>query len=269
MVTFIKLARKRGIIADTVHAVFNILFAAATIFLTIVFDTPWLAILLVLLAKWRVIAVRPRYWWANFLSSLPDLVFGLGVVVLSWGSGQLYQGFLDTGRVLPISAIVIQVILGIIYAIWLIAIKPRHSEAMVGFQALASQFIGLSAIFFVSGQIPRVVALLLVFLVAFSAARQAVGLFEEKSLEFLATIWGLLMMELAYVSLYWSVYYQFTPLIRIPQIAIIATMLATIAHQVYRAWHDDRRVTWDELSYPLIFTVSVTLLILFGFSGIF
>lgn len=269
MMEFIKLARRRGTVADVIHTLFNIVFAAAAICLTVVFDTPWPAILLVVLSKWRVVAVRPRYWWANFLSSLPDLILGIGLVIISWGCNQLNHSYLIMGEVLPIPAIYIQVGLAVVYAMWLVSIKPKHSETMVGFQALASQIVGLTAVFTVSGSLPLWAVLILTFIVAFSSARQAIGMFEEKDQDLLATIWGLLVMELAFVSWHWSVSYLLTPLVRIPQIAIISAVISVIAFRVYRAWHDDRQVTWDELGAPVILALAITLLILFVFSGLY
>ena len=269
MIEFIKLARRRGVVADLIHTLFNVLFAVAVICLTAIFGTPLPAILLVVLSKWRVIAVRPRYWWANFLSSLPDLIFGVGVAVISWCCSQLADGYALAGTPLPISPLIIQITLCVIYAWWLVSIKPKHSEAMIGFQALASQVVGLTAIFSVSGGLPLLAVILLAFVVAFSSARQAIGIFEEKDQDLLATVWGLLVMELTFVSWHWSVFYQLTPLIRVPQIAIISAMISVIAFRVYRAWHDDRRVTWDELGAPVVLTLAITMLVLFVFSGLY
>lgn len=269
MIEFIKLARRRGVVADIIHTVINVAFAAVAIFLTVVFDTPWPAIALVILSKWRVVAVRPRYWWTNFLSSLPDLIFGVGLVVISWSAGVISETAILSGQELPISATALQVVLGIIYAIWLVSIKPKHSETMVAFQALASQIVGLTAVFTVSGGLPLVIVMIISFIVSFSSARQAIGVYEERDRDLLAAIWGLMIMEMAYVSWHWSVFYQLTPLIRIPQIAIIASVTSATALRVYRAWHDDRKVTWDELGSPIILTVSITLLVLFVFSGLY
>ena len=83
MMEFIKLARRRGVVADLIHVIFNVIFAGAAIYLTIAFESLWPAVVLVILSKWRVLAVRPRYWRANFLSSLPDLIFGIGLVTMS------------------------------------------------------------------------------------------------------------------------------------------------------------------------------------------
>ena len=148
-------------------------------------------------------------------------------------------------------------------------LSQKHSDTMVGFQALASQIVGLTATFTVSGGLPLWAVMILSFVVSFSSARQAIGIFEEKDQDLLATVWGLIVMEMAFVSWHWSVSYLLTPLIRIPQIAIITTMISIIAFRVYRAWHDDRQVSWDELGAPVVLTVVITLLVLFVFSGLY
>lgn len=268
MVDFIKSVRKQGLMTDIIHAIFNIAFAGATIFLTIAFETPWPAIVLVLLSKWRVIAVRPRYWWANFLSSLPDLSIGIGIVVMSWYAGQIADGYLAKGYSLPVPALAVQVILGVLFAVWLVVVKPMHSEKAVAFQALASQFIGLTAIFTLGQFMPLVLAVALSYVVSFATARQVMGLYEEKDQSMVASIWGLLVMELAFVSWHWSVFYQLTPLVQIPQIALIVMVISVVAYRVYVAWNNDRQVTWEELGMPVVLTIVVTLLVLFGFSGL-
>ena len=104
---FIKLARRRGVVADLIHVIFNVIFAGAAIYLTIVFESLWPAVVLVILSKWRVLAVRPRYWRANFLSSLPDLIFGIGLVTMSWGCGRIGVSYLVAGEALPVPALAV------------------------------------------------------------------------------------------------------------------------------------------------------------------
>lgn len=263
------MARKRGLVADVIHALFNIGLAASVILLTALFDTPMPAILLVVLSKWRVIAVRPRYWWANILSSLPDLSLGIGLAVISWQCGQISNTLATSGILPTIPAIAIQSGLGVLYAIWLIIIKPKHSDKWVLRQASISQFLGLMAIFFVSHQLSLFVSIILSFLVAFASARQMLAQYEEQSQGMLASVWGLMVAELAFVSWHWSVSYQLSVLVRVPQIAIIVTVVAFVATRVYKAWHDDRKVTWSEMGAPSILAVAVTAAVLFGFSGLY
>ena len=177
MMEFIKLARRRGVVADLIHVIFNVIFAGVAIYLTIAFESLWPAIVPVILSKWRVLAVRPRYWRANFLSSLPDLIFGIGLVTMSWGCGRIGVSYLVAGEALPVPALAVQISLGVIYSLWLIVIKPRHGEAMIGFQALASQFVGVVALFLVAQGMPLTVFLIIAFIIAFASARQALGMF--------------------------------------------------------------------------------------------
>ena len=39
-----------------------------------------LAIILIILAKWRMLAVKPRYWLANIRSNLVDIFVGLSIL---------------------------------------------------------------------------------------------------------------------------------------------------------------------------------------------
>jgi hypothetical protein len=41
---------------------------------------PTMGYILVLLSKWRMFAVRPRYWLANVRANMTDLIVGLSIV---------------------------------------------------------------------------------------------------------------------------------------------------------------------------------------------
>lgn len=262
MVEWISLARQRGLWADIMHAVFNLLFAAGVTALVMVFpDTPWPAFALVLLAKWRVVAVRPRYWWTNFLSSLPDLLLGIGVAALMWQSGVL-------GLIFGLAAWPVQAALGLLFAVWLIWLKPQHKHNWVLVQAGASQFIGLAALFSVVARLPLWVAVALAFVTAFAAARQALALYEEKAQTLLALIWGLAVAELAFAAWHWTVSYQITPLLKVPQIAIIVSVIGFAAERIYASYQKHGAVRWNEVSWPVMFAIIVTVMLVFVFGGL-
>ena len=262
MFDFIRLARKRGVIADILHAAFNLIFAAAVTCLVVFFpDTPWPALALVVLAKWRTVAVRPRYWRANFLSSLPDLCLGAGVVVLMWQAGSVATS-------LMLTAWPVQLALAIFYAAWLIFIKPQHKHNWVLVQSGLSQFISLMAIFSVANRLPLAVVVFLTFASVFASARQTLSLHEEKDQTLLALIFALAISELSFATWHWTVAYQITPLLKVPQIAIIATVIGFVAERAYAGWRGDGKIQWREIGLPLIFTVAVILLLVFGFGGL-
>src|SRR5579864_9817282 len=67
-----------------------------------------LALAIILLSKWRMFAVRPRYWLANIRANAVDIIVGVSFLVLMVHSGtQLWQ-----------------LILALLYAVWLLVIKP-------------------------------------------------------------------------------------------------------------------------------------------------
>jgi hypothetical protein len=253
MVEFIKSAHKRGVIANVLHALFNIAYAAAVMGLVMLLpNAPWLALALVLVAKWRVIAVRPRYWWANLLSNLPDALLGLGVVILMW-LGATWQ---------------IQVVLAVLYALWLIVLKPQHKRHWVMVQAGISQFVALAALFAVSHWLSVWVVVGLVFVIGFAVARQTLAQYDEKELNFLAFIWGLILAELSFVAWHWTIAYQITPTLKIAQFAIIAAILSFVIERGYVAWRNDERITWNEMYLPVIFAAISLAVLLFMFSGL-
>src|SRR5579864_9010093 len=74
-----------------------------------------LALAIILLSKWRMFAVRPRYWPANIRANAVDIIVGVSFLVLMVHSGtQLWQ-----------------LILALLYAVWLLVIKPGTSALTV------------------------------------------------------------------------------------------------------------------------------------------
>ncbi|MCL2280366.1 hypothetical protein FWC31_00545 [Candidatus Saccharibacteria bacterium] len=253
VVEFIGLANKRGMIANVLHALFNVAYAAAVMGLIMLLpETPLPALALVLVSKWRVIAVRPRYWWANILSNLPDTLLGFGVVTTMWISAT-WQ---------------VQVTLAVLYAIWLIVLKPQHRRHWVIIQAGTSQFVALTALFASGRFLPIWLVVGLVFVIGFVVARQILTQYDEKEHDFLALIWGLLLAELGFVAWHWTIAYQITTTLKIPQFAIIAAILGFVVELSYASWRKDKQITWDEIGLPVIFAGIALTVLLFLFSGL-
>ena len=82
------LARKtRNITSNLVHIFLNLLLGVGAVLVTVLSGSPVLGILLVLLSKWRIFAVRARYLWLNLKSNLVDLIVGMSVVFLTYYAG--------------------------------------------------------------------------------------------------------------------------------------------------------------------------------------
>ena len=87
MADFIIIRKSRNIASVTVHVFLNILLGISSVLITVFSGSPLLGLLLVLLSKWRIFAVRRRYLWLNLKSNLVDLIVGISVVLLSYYAG--------------------------------------------------------------------------------------------------------------------------------------------------------------------------------------
>ena len=114
MADYVMLRKGRNALSSLVHVSLNIGLALASTALTVISGNWVFGILLVLLSKWRVIAVRPRYWWLNIKANLVDFIVGASLVFLVYLAGtdnlNAWHGILTA-----------------IYALWLVFIKPQTS----------------------------------------------------------------------------------------------------------------------------------------------
>lgn len=164
-----------------------------------------IALIVIVLSKWRMLAVKPRYWLANIRSNLVDIIVGFSVVSFMAGS-----------RVLSTT-----LIWGAVYSFWLIAIKPRSSPLMVGAQAFIAQGLGLVALFANHNQMHQVFLVLLTWLICFSSARHFLVTFEDEANRTLSHVWGLFGAEIALILGHWQIVYSGA----IPQIALVLSVV--------------------------------------------
>src|ERR1700761_2840277 len=102
-----KFTPSRGI-SHAFYFVYNALLPLI-VFLLVRTSFVQLALSLILLSKWRMFAVRPRFWLANIRANAVDIV--IGVSVLAFMTALNNEG--------------IQLLWAILWAAWLIYIKPR------------------------------------------------------------------------------------------------------------------------------------------------
>src|SRR5215469_13837863 len=114
-----------------------------------------LAFILILLRKWRMFAVRPRFWPANIRANATDMIVGFSLLALMVQS--------DTA--------LWQSLWAIAYAFWLIVIKPGSSIIMTSAQAGIGFLLGLSALYLGWGAGPLYGLVFLTGLISYLAAR--------------------------------------------------------------------------------------------------
>ena len=255
MSDFILARKSRNIASNMVHVFLNILLGIGSVFLTVLSASPVLGLLLVLLSKWRVFAVRGRYLWLNIKSNLADIIVGVSVVLLVYYAGP---------SILPVDFI-----LAGFYCIWLLFIKPMTSEKATLVQSLITVFLGISAAVIMTANLDPIVLVLLAFLIGYASSRHILAQSDDKDFTLTTLISGLIFAEIAWLCQSWSIIYTFGESgVRIPQIAIILTIFAFVynyARQAMVKYQDDFR--FKNILGPVVFGIILISIIVLWFSN--
>jgi hypothetical protein len=150
-----------------------------------------LALILIILSKWRIFAVRPHYWLPNIRANGVDIIVGLSMLI-----------FIHAAATLPW-----QLLWVLVYIIWLNLLKPGSSSLFVCLQAFFAQTVGLMAIFLLLNGSPLYQLILASWAVCYIVARHFFTVFEEPFTSLYAHTWGYFGATLAWVLGHWLLYY--------------------------------------------------------------
>lgn len=249
------LARKsRNIASSAVHTLLNILLGMSAVLITVFSANPALGIILVLMSKWRVFAVRSRYLLINIKSNLVDIIVGLSIVLLTYYAGS--------------SLIPVDFVLMGIYVIWLLLIKPMSTESAALAQSLIAVFLGISATTIMTATADPTAGAVLAFLIGYAASRHVLVQTESEDFVLTTLVSGLVFAEVAWLCHTWAIMYTFGETgIIIPQAAIILTIFAFVynyARQIMIRNREDFR--FKDIVGPVIFGVLLIGIIVIFFS---
>jgi len=256
MADYVLLRKGRNKLSSFLHIFLNIALAIATTAAIIISGSYVFGLALVLLSKWRVIAVRPRYWWANIKSNLVDYIVGINIAMLIFLAGT------DNINVWHI-------LLTIIYAVWLVVIKPRSEPAMTEIQAIFAIFFGAFATALWPAQTNPIFAILNCFVIGYGASRHVLMQGDDHDINLTTFICGLMMAELGWVFFHWAIVYQLGPdtTLALPQLPIVASVLFFLFARGYKsASRHDGKIRAKDILVPTIFSVSVIAVMLLFFS---
>ncbi len=255
MADFVFIRKSRNIASNAVHVFLNILLGLGAVLITVFSGNPALGIILVIMSKWRIFAVRSRYLWINIKSNLIDMIVGISIVLLSFVSGS--------------SLAPIHFILAALYVVWLLFIKPMSSENANLAQSLIGVFLGISATTLLTANLESLWAVLAAFVIGYSASRHVLAQTNDEDFTLTTFVCGLVFAEIAWLCHIWSIVYTFGASgIRIPQTAIILTIFAFIynyARQAMIKFQDDFR--FKHIMGPVIFGALLVGIILLFFSN--
>lgn len=255
MADFVFIRKTRNMASSAVHVFLNILLGLGAVLITVFSGNPALGIILVLVSKWRIFAVRSRYLWLNIKSNLVDLIVGISVVLISYYSG---------GSLAPV-----HFILAAGYTIWLLFIKPMSSETATLVQSLIAVFLGITATSIMTANQDALLAVFTAFLVGYAASRHVLAQTNDQDFTLTTLVCGLVFAEVAWLCHNWAIIYTFGATgIRIPQVAIILTIFAFIynyARQAMIKYQDDFR--FKHIIGPVVFGVLLVSIIVLWFSN--
>lgn len=222
MADFVLARKSRNIASSAVHIFLNILLGLSAVLLTVFSGNPAPGLVLILLSKWRVFAVRSRYLLINIKANLVDFIVGFSVVLLAYFAGN---------SLLPIDFGLIA-----LYIIWLLFIKPLSSEAATLVQSVVAVFLGISAISVLTTNMNALFGVVLAFLVGYAASRHILIQTTDKDFTLTTLVCGLVFAEIMWLCHSWAIVYSFNGTgISIPQSAIILTIFAFVYNYTRQA----------------------------------
>lgn len=197
----------------------------------------------VLLSKWRMLAVRPRHWPANIRANSIDIIVGLSLVsFIAQAPSQAWQ-----------------LVWALSYGLWLTLIKPRSTVLWNTIQAGTGQLIGLGAIYAVWGRSSLLLLVLVSWAVCYLSARHFFSSFDEPLSSLMSHVWGYFGAALTWVLGHWLLYYGF-----LSQPTLIISLLAFGGAALYYLETNDRLSTFVRREIVLIMSAVMIVIILFS-----
>ena len=204
--------------ASVVHVLLT-LALPVLLYILVTLDFSGIAFALILLSKWRMFSVKMRHWPANIRVNAVDIFVGLSVVS--------FMSIADASS--------IRLLWAVLYAGWLLGIKPRSNPLSIGLQALIAQTVSLIAIFLIWNSASEIVLAFAVWGVTYLSSRHFLGAFDEPIARGTAYVWAFLCASLTWLMSHWLLFYG-----AISQPALIITVIAYGIGALYYLQHTER-----------------------------
>ncbi len=235
----IKKLRPAGGFSHGLHLLFTILLPIL-VYVFVRINLVPAAVALILLSKWRVLAVRPRHWMAYIRANAVDITVGISIVIFMSQTGSM----------------VWQLVWAAVYAVWLLLIKPGTSLWSISLQASLAQLFGLMALYLTWGGSATAVLVLGTWTVAYVAARHFFSAFDEPYTRFLSDTWAFFAASLAWILSHWLLFYG-----EVSQPTLLLTILGYGLGAMYYLQQNDKlsRLARRQFIFIMIAVVVVVL----------
>lgn len=182
--------KPRGGFSVLLHSLLTILMPFAVYTLVRV-EFAQLAIVLVLLSKWRMFAVKARHWPAHIRANAVDIIVGISAVLFMTKTHSQSMQFAWA----------------VLYGVWLVVVKPRSTTVWVGVQAMIGQFAGLAALYSSFGSADTSVLVIVTALICYLSARHFFTAFDETMGRTTAYVWAYFGASVAWLLSHWLLFY--------------------------------------------------------------
>ena len=202
-----------------------------------------IALGVLLLSKWRMLAVRPRHWAAHIRTNAVDIIVGVGILA--------FMSHYDAAST--------QLVFAALYEVWLLVIKPGSSVMMVSAQAVIAQFLGLTSLFLAFPEAHLSIYVVAFWLITYFSARHFFGSFDEPQAKLISSIWAFFGASLIWVLGHWLLFIG--PL---SQPAILLSVLGYGLAGLYYLDETDRLSTLARRQIIAVMFAIVLVMILFS-----
>lgn len=200
------------------HVGLNILLVLL-VFVFVRIDFEPIALALILLSKWRMFVVRPRFWPANIRANAIDIIVSVSLLIF----------------MVHTDSQLMQLVWAASYVVWLLLIKPAASPFMVSAQAMLGLLFGLSAVFIEWGGSPLYWLVLSTAVVCYLSARHFFDSFDEPYAKLLSYLWAYFAAALTWVLGHWLLFYG---ILAQPTLLLVAVGYGLIV--LYYLDHNDK-----------------------------
>lgn len=150
------------------------------------------ALAVILLSKWRMLAVRPRHWWPNIRANGVDLIVGISLLAFMTQT----------------SSGLVKVLLALAYGVWLLLIKPRSDMFYVSIQAFVAQVVGITALLMAWSDQQTAILVIMSGIICYVSARHFFTSFDEPHAPLYSHSWGYFGASLSWILSHWMLFYS-------------------------------------------------------------
>ena len=234
--------KPKGGFSQIVH-VLLVLLLPLILYVLVRIDFVQLAVMVVLLSKWRMFSVKARHWPANIRANAVDIAVGISVVLFMSRSGSVSIQFLWV----------------ILYTLWLLYIKPKSTLLWVATQALIGQTVALMALYGVYGGAGTTALVIGTAAICYAAARHYFSAYDETLGRTTSYVWAYYGASVSWLLSHWLIYYGV-----VAQPVLILSVVGYTLAGLYYLQHKDKLSKGVQRQFVIVLVAILVFLVVFS-----